>query len=44
MRGAYLEVMGDLVGSVAVIVAALVITVTGRVQADAIASVVHRAC
>ena len=38
MRGAYLEVMGDLVGSVAVIVAALVITVTGRVGADALAS------
>jgi cobalt-zinc-cadmium efflux system protein len=39
MRGAYLEVMGDLVGSVAVIVAALVIAATGQVRADAIASV-----
>ncbi|HEY6569568.1 MAG TPA: cation diffusion facilitator family transporter [Candidatus Limnocylindrales bacterium] len=39
MRGAYLEVMGDLVGSVAVIVAAILITVTGQVRADAIASV-----
>ena len=39
MRGAYLEVMGDLVGSVAVIVAAIVIMTTGWVQADALASV-----
>jgi cobalt-zinc-cadmium efflux system protein len=39
MRGAYLEVMGDLVGSVAVIVAALVIAATGQVRADAIASI-----
>ncbi len=39
MRGAYLEVMGDLLGSGAVIVAALVIALTGRVQADAVASV-----
>jgi cobalt-zinc-cadmium efflux system protein len=38
MRGAYLEVMGDLAGSVAVIVAALVIAATGWRQADAIAS------
>jgi cobalt-zinc-cadmium efflux system protein len=38
MRGAYLEVMGDVLGSVAVIVAAVVIAVTGWVQADAIAS------
>ena len=35
MRGAYLEVMGDLLGSVAVIVAALVIAATGQVRADA---------
>lgn len=40
MRGAYLEVMGDLAGSVAVIVAALVIALTGWTPADAIASVV----
>lgn len=40
MRGAYLEVMGDLAGSVAVIVAAVVITVTGWTQADAVASAV----
>ena len=40
MRGAYLEVMGDLAGSVAVIVAAVVIAVTGWTQADAVASVV----
>ena len=40
MRGAYLEVMGDLVGSAAVIVAAIVIAVTGWTRADAVASVV----
>jgi len=40
MRGAYLEVMGDLAGSAAVVAAAVVITVTGWVQADAVASVV----
>ncbi len=38
VRGAYLEVLGDLVGSVAVIVAAVVIVTTGWTQADAIAS------
>ncbi len=38
MRGAYLEVLGDALGSVAVIVAAVVILTTGLVQADAIAS------
>ncbi|MFF1573784.1 cation diffusion facilitator family transporter [Leifsonia sp. NPDC058292] len=38
MRGAYLEVLGDLIGSVTVIVAAVVIMVTGFVPADAIAS------
>jgi cobalt-zinc-cadmium efflux system protein len=40
MRGAYLEVLGDLLGSVAVVVAAIVIAVTGFTAADAIASVV----
>jgi cobalt-zinc-cadmium efflux system protein len=40
MRGAYLEVAGDLAGSMAVIVAAVVIGLTGWTQADAIASVV----
>jgi cobalt-zinc-cadmium efflux system protein len=40
MRGAYLEVFGDLLGSIAVIVAAVVITTTGWVAADPIASVV----
>ena len=40
MRGAYLEVLADTLGSVAVIVAAGVILVTGFVQADAIASLV----
>lgn len=39
VRGAYLEVLGDLLGSVAVIVAALVIAATGWVRADAVASV-----
>jgi cobalt-zinc-cadmium efflux system protein len=38
MRGAYLEVFGDLIGSVTVIVAALVILLTGFAPADAIAS------
>ncbi|TFC53244.1 cation transporter [Cryobacterium shii] len=38
MRGAYLEVLGDTLGSVAVIVAAAVILFTGFEQADAIAS------
>jgi cobalt-zinc-cadmium efflux system protein len=38
MRGAYLEVMGDLAGSVAVIVAAIVIALTGWTPADAVAS------
>lgn len=38
MRGAYLEVLGDLVGSGAVIVAAVVILLTGFERADAIAS------
>lgn len=38
VRGAYLEVLGDLLGSVAVIVAAVVILLTGWVPADAIAS------
>jgi len=38
MRGAYLEVFGDTLGSIAVIIAALVIMATGFVAADAIAS------
>lgn len=38
VRGAYLEVLGDLIGSAAVIVAALVIVTTGWLQADAVAS------
>jgi cobalt-zinc-cadmium efflux system protein len=38
MRGAYLEVVGDALGSVGVIVAAVVIALTGFVQADAIVS------
>jgi cobalt-zinc-cadmium efflux system protein len=39
MRGAYLEVLGDLLGSAAVIVAAMVIALTGNEAADPIASV-----
>jgi len=38
MRGAYLEVMGDFAGSAAVIVAAIVIALTGWTGADAVAS------
>ncbi|WP_243074621.1 cation diffusion facilitator family transporter [Microbacterium sp. SS28] len=38
VRGAYLEVLGDLLGSAAVIVAAIVVITTGWVQADAVAS------
>ncbi len=38
VRGAYLEVLGDLLGSVAVIVAAVVVLTTGWVAADAVAS------
>ena len=39
VRGAYLEVLGDLLGSVAVIVAGLVIMFTGWFWADQIASI-----
>jgi cobalt-zinc-cadmium efflux system protein len=38
VRGAYLEVIGDLIGSVAVIVAAIIVIGTGWGKADAIAS------
>ena len=38
LRGAYLEVLGDLIGSIAVIVAAAVIAVTGWGRAGAVAS------
>jgi len=38
MRGAYLEVMGDVAGSAAVIIAAIVIALTGWAEADAVAS------
>ena len=40
VRGAYLEVLGDLFGSIAVIVAAVVLALTGWQQADAVASIV----
>jgi cation diffusion facilitator family transporter len=40
LRGAYLEVLADALGSVAVIVAALVILLTGWTPADILASVV----
>jgi cobalt-zinc-cadmium efflux system protein len=39
MRGAYLEVMGDLLGSTAVLVAAALIAFTGWLQADSVASI-----
>ena len=38
MRGAYLEVLGDLLGSIAALVAGAVILITGFTAADAIAS------
>lgn len=38
MRGAYLEVLGDFVGSLAVIIAAVLILITGWTPFDAIAS------
>ncbi len=38
VRGAYLEVLGDLIGSVAVIIAAVVIVTTGWMPVDALAS------
>jgi cobalt-zinc-cadmium efflux system protein len=38
MRGAYLEVLGDLIGSIAALVAGVVILTTGFAPADAIAS------
>jgi cobalt-zinc-cadmium efflux system protein len=38
MRAAYLEVLGDLLGSAAALIAGIVIATTGFVQADAIAS------
>jgi len=40
VRGAYLEVLGDLVGSVAVIAAGIIIATTGWVRADVVASFV----
>jgi cation diffusion facilitator family transporter len=40
VRGAYLEVLGDALGSVAVVVAAAVIAVTGWTPADTLASLV----
>ncbi|MFC5337404.1 cation diffusion facilitator family transporter [Leucobacter denitrificans] len=39
VRGAYLEVLGDLLGSVAVIAAALIIMFTGWVMVDQLASI-----
>lgn len=39
VRGAYLEVLGDLLGSVAVLVAGAVILLTGFFRADALASI-----
>ena len=39
IKGAYLEVLGDTLGSIAVIVAAVVIATTGWLRADVVASV-----
>jgi cobalt-zinc-cadmium efflux system protein len=39
IRGAYLEVLGDLIGSLAVVVAAVLILITGWMPIDAIASI-----
>ncbi|MET1033754.1 MAG: cation diffusion facilitator family transporter [Arthrobacter sp.] len=39
VRGAYLEVLGDLLGSAAVVAAAVVILLTGQTAADPIASI-----
>ena len=38
LRGAYLEVLGDLMGSAAVVIAAVIILLTGWTRADSIAS------
>ena len=40
MRGAYLEVLGDLLGSVAVVVASVVVLTTGFAQADSVGSLI----
>ena len=40
MRGAYLHVLGDLLGSVGVVVAAIVVRTTGWLAADPVASIV----
>jgi cobalt-zinc-cadmium efflux system protein len=40
MRGAYLEVLGDLLGSAVVVVAAVVIATAGFIRADPVASLV----
>jgi cobalt-zinc-cadmium efflux system protein len=40
VRGAYLEVLGDLLGSTAVLVAGVIVLATGWQQADALASLV----
>jgi cobalt-zinc-cadmium efflux system protein len=39
VRGAYLEVFGDMLGSIAVIIAAVIIATTGWLRADVVASV-----
>ena len=39
MRGAYLEVLGDALGSVAVVVAAVVVATTGVLRADPVATI-----
>ena len=42
MRGAYLEVLGDLLGSAAVVAAGAVIVLTGWERADPVAGLVWR--
>jgi cobalt-zinc-cadmium efflux system protein len=40
VKGAYLEVLGDVLGAAAVLVAGLIILTTGWTQADAVASII----
>lgn len=40
VRGAYIHVLGDLLGSVATVIAAVVVRMTGRPEADPLASIV----
>ena len=44
MRAAFLEVVNDALGSVAVLVAAAVVAITGWQRADVVASIADRRC